>query len=150
MTQTATPLPPLEAKAKIAATLAVLEESWNRHDMIVYAAQFTPDADFVNVLGMLQRGRPAIEAQHVAIHKTFFRNSRIQTLDQSIRFLTPEVAVAHVTWQMTGHETPQVNEWHLPAIRKGILTAVLVSQGELWRIAALHNTDSVPVAGLGK
>jgi hypothetical protein len=31
------------------------------------AAQFTENADFVNVVGMHVRGRPAIEAQHVAI-----------------------------------------------------------------------------------
>ena len=71
MTQTVTPVPPSDAKFKIEAALAALEDSWNHHDMTAFAAQFTQDADFVNVAGMLQRGRPAIEAQHVAIHKTF-------------------------------------------------------------------------------
>ncbi len=150
MNQTVTPVRPADAESKIEAVLAALQDSWNRHDMPVFAAQFTQDADFVNVLGMRQRGCPAIEAQHIAIHKTVFRNSQLRTLGQSVRFLTPQVAVAHVDWKMTGHETPAVEGWKLPAVRKGVLTAILVSEGDAWRIAALHNTDTVPVPGLGK
>lgn len=142
------PVPSDEGKIK--AVLTALEESWNRHDMPAYAAQFAQDADFVNVLGMRQRGRPAIEAQHIAIHKTVFRNSHLRTLGQSVRFLTPEVAVAHVDWEMTGHETSHVKDWNLAAVRKGVLTAVLIAEGDAWRITALHNTDTVLVPGMGR
>jgi hypothetical protein len=51
---------------------------------------------------------------------------------------------------MTGHETPAVEGWKLPAIRKGVLTAVLVADSDNWRITALHNTDTMPVPGMGK
>ena len=95
------------------------------------------------------RGRAAIEAQHIAIHKTVFRNSQLEALQQTVRFLTPEVAVAHVNWQMTGHDTSQTKEWQPGAARKGVLTAVLVPEGDTWRISALHNTDSVSVPALG-
>jgi uncharacterized protein (TIGR02246 family) len=150
MNQIVTPVRHADAESKIEAVLAALQDSWNRHDMPAFAAQFTQDADFVNVLGVRQRGRPAIEAQHIAIHKTVFRNSQLRTLGQSVRFLTSQVAVAHVDWEMTGHETPAVEGWKLPAVRKGVLTAILVCEGDAWRIAALHNTDTVPVPGLGK
>jgi hypothetical protein len=56
-----------DAKPKIEAVLSALQQSWNRHDVAAFAAQFTENADFVNVVGMHVRGRPAIEAQHVAI-----------------------------------------------------------------------------------
>jgi uncharacterized protein (TIGR02246 family) len=150
MNQTATSTPATEAKSKIEAVLAALQESWNHHDMAAFANQFAANADFVNVLGLRLQGRHAIEAQHVAIHKTFFRNSQLETLDQTIRFLTPQVALAHVAWQMTGHKTPAIKNWQLPAERKGVFTAVLTSEGDAWQITALHNTDSVPVPGLGK
>jgi uncharacterized protein (TIGR02246 family) len=139
-----------EAKSKVEAVLAALQDSWNRHDMVTFAAQFTQDADFVNVLGMHLGGRPAIEAQHIAIHKTVFRNSQLRTLGQSVRLLGPQVAVAHLDWEMTGHESPAVEGWKLPAVRKGVLTAVLVAESDNWRITALHNTDTVPVPGMGK
>lgn len=140
---------PTDAQAKIEAVLAALSESWNRHDMVAYASHFCAHADFVNVLGMHLRGRSAIEAQHVAIHKTVFRNSQLQVLEQTVRFLTPEVVVAHVQWQMTGHDTSLTKEWQPGAARKGVLTAVLVPEGGVWRITALHNTDSVSVPALG-
>jgi uncharacterized protein (TIGR02246 family) len=150
MSQTIAPIRSTDAESKIEAVLAALQDSWNRHDMSAFAAQFTEDADFVNVVGMHQRGRPAIEAQHVAIHKTAFRNSQLRTLSHSVRFLAPQVAVAHVDWEMTGHDTSNVKDWSLPEVRKGVLTAVLVSEGDTWRITALHNTDTVQLPGLGK
>jgi uncharacterized protein (TIGR02246 family) len=118
--------------------------------MASFASQFSQNADFVNAFGLPLRGRPAIEAQHVAIHKTVFRNSQLETLDQNIRFLTPEVAAAHMMWPMTGHDTGPVQDRQLQAVRKGVLTAVLKSEGDIGRITALHNTDIVPVPGLGK
>ncbi len=144
------PASPTAAQSKIGAVLAALQASWNRHDMAAFAAQFSEDADFVNVVGMHLRGRAAIEAQHVAIHQTVFRGSQLRTLDQSVRLLTPQVALAHVSWEMTGHDMSHVKNWTLPEVRKGVLTAVLVSESDTWRIAALHNTDTVPLSDPGK
>src|SRR5437870_1995208 len=150
MSNAITPIRSPGAESKIEAVLAALQDSWNRHDMAAFAALFSQDADFVNVVGMHLRGRAAIEAQHVAIHKTVFRNSQLRTLGQSVRFLTPQVAVAHVDWQMTGHDMSHVKDWSLPEVRKGVLTAVLLFEGDTWRIDALHNTDTVPLPGQGK
>ena len=54
-----------DARSQIANVVDGLTESWNRHDMEAYAAQFAEDADFVNVIGMHWRGRAEIEARHV-------------------------------------------------------------------------------------
>jgi hypothetical protein len=70
-----------------------------------------------------------------------FRNSQLRTLGQSVRSRAP---------QMTGHDMSHIKDWSLPEVRKGVLTAVLVSEGDTWRIAALHNTDTVPALGPGK
>jgi uncharacterized protein (TIGR02246 family) len=141
--------PTAAAISEIEKVLAALPESWNRHDMVAYASYFTDDADFINILGMHWRGRAAIEAQHINIHKTIFRNSQLQALNHTIRFLAPGVAVAHVNWEMTGHEIGPSKEWQPAAVRKGVLTAVLVPDGETWRITALHNTDTVSVQAVG-
>jgi uncharacterized protein (TIGR02246 family) len=150
MSHAMTPTSPIDAESKIGAVLAALQDGWNRHDMAAFAAQFSQDADFVNVVGMHLRGRPAIEAQHVAIHQTVFRRSQLRTVGQSVRLLTPQVALAHVSREMTGHDMSHVKNWSLPEVRKGVLTAVLVSEGDTWRIAALHNTDTVPLSDSGK
>src|SRR5271169_2444909 len=136
--------PSADAKSQIAKLIDILSESWNRHDMATYAAQFTEDADFVNVIGMHWRGRPEIEARHADVHRTMFRNSTLRTLDYSLRLLTPGIVLAHIRWEMSGHQFPP--EAHYPEIRHGVITGVLVEQGGRWRIAAFHNTDIIPIS----
>jgi uncharacterized protein (TIGR02246 family) len=135
--------PPANAKSQIAKIIATLSDTWNRHDMANFAAQCTEDADFVNAVGMHWRGRAEIEAHHVAVHRTMFRSSTLRNLDYSLRLLSPEVVLAHIRWEMTGHESPPGS--HFPEVRRGVITAVLVEEGQRWLIAAFHNTDIIPI-----
>jgi uncharacterized protein (TIGR02246 family) len=132
-----------DPKAQVDVVISALTESWNHHDMTAYAAQFTEDADFVNVVGMHCQGRGEIEAQHAHLHRTIFRNSTLPDLNRSVRFLNPGVALAHVRWEMTGHES--LPGWHVPETRYGILTAILVQESDRWRVTAVQNTDIVPL-----
>jgi uncharacterized protein (TIGR02246 family) len=148
MTPNMTGVPELQAVSEdttdIAAVLQSLMDTWNRHDMVAYAANFAENADFVNVLGERYTGREQIEAQHVRIHKTVMRNSQLWNTEYTVRKLTSEVAIAHVNWGMRGHEAPP--EWHIPEIRKGVLTVVLVRESGKWQITAAQNTDSISVS----
>jgi uncharacterized protein (TIGR02246 family) len=116
------------------------EEAWNRHDMQAGAALFTAEADFVNVNGSLWKGRQAIEQNHADLHAKIFKNSAFKTLKIDVRFLTPDVARAHVNWEISGDTnldgTPR-------QARQGIFTQILVRQGGQWLIAAWHNTNIV-------
>ena len=139
---------PQEVKGQIASIVQTLADSWNSHDMDLYAAQFADDADFVNVLGMHWHGRPEIAARHAEVHRTIFRNSKLRVLDHSVRPLAPDIVLAHITWEMTGHEPP-------PGIlsskvRQGIITVVFVERDGRWLITAFHNTDIVPMPPPGK
>src|SRR5271168_2983364 len=42
--------------------------TWNRHDLHAFGKLFAPDADFVNVTGLLWTGRQSIQAQHAYSH----------------------------------------------------------------------------------
>ena len=134
----------IEAQSEIFLVVKTLTDSWNTHDMSTYAAQFTDDADFINVLGMHSRGRAEIESLHVTIHRTIFRNSTLKTLSCSLRPLAPGIALAHINWEMTGHEIPPGAPFG--KVRHGVVTGVFVEQDGKWRIRAFHNTDTVPVA----
>lgn len=132
-----------DATASVKSVVASLAESWNRHDMAAFAAVFAENADFVNVIGMHWRGRQEIEAKHTATHRTIFRNSTLQIVDQSVRFLSPRVALAHVSTELKGAES--LRERVAPETRRTLLTCVMVKEADRWLITAAHNTDIVPV-----
>jgi uncharacterized protein (TIGR02246 family) len=77
--------------------LADLEKDWNKHDMKAFSARLAEDADAINRFGLWMHGRAEIERHLVGLHASPFRDhlgSRSSKVEQ-VRFLTPDVAVAH-------------------------------------------------------
>ena len=132
-----------DATASVKSVVASLAESWNRHDMAAFAAAFCDDADFVNVIGMRWHGRQEIETKHAQTHRTIFRNSVLQIIEVTVRFLTPTIALAHARTELKGAES--LREPVVPEVRRTLLTCVLMKDADRWLIAAAHNTDIVPV-----
>ena len=130
-----------QAQTDILASVKALFDSWNSHDMAMYAAQFAEDADFVNVLGMHWQGRAAIEQTHVELHRKIFRNSSLTMLNCTLRSIAPTVVLAHIHWEMTGHETPPFAPF--TPVRRGLITAVFVEREGRWSIAAAQNADII-------
>lgn len=98
-------LPELDDRA-IRKVLADYDVAWNAHDMKAMSALFRADAEFINVVGMHWRGRPAIVAAHEAFHKTMFKDVGIKTDAIALRPLNPDVAIAVVTYTMDASTTP--------------------------------------------
>jgi uncharacterized protein (TIGR02246 family) len=115
-------------------------EAWNRHDSTAYADLFTEDGDVVNVVGWWWKGRAEIESKLTAAFAFVFRDSTMAITGVEVRFLTPEIAVAHVRWTMTGARTPP----GIPEPREGIQTQTLQKTAGKWLIAAFQNTSAVP------
>jgi uncharacterized protein (TIGR02246 family) len=115
-------------------------DAWNRHDAAAYAALFTEDGDCINVLGWWWKGRTQIESKLTAAFAFVFHESQLTITDTSVRFLSPTIAIAHVTWTMTGAKTPP----GMPEPRQGIQIQVLQKKSEHWLIQSFQNTNSVP------
>ena len=86
------------------------QESWNRHDAKAYAALFTEDADLVNVVGWRWQGRAEIEKKLTDAYVFVFRESVLTVKEVDVKFLAPEIAVAHVRWTMVGARTLRSEE----------------------------------------
>ena len=127
-------------EADIRRVQARQADAWNRHDARAYAELFTEDGDVVNVVGWRWKGRGEIESKLAAAFAYVFRDSTLTLTDVEVRFLTPEFAVAHVRWTMTGARTPP----GIPEPREGIQTQVLRKAAGRWLIEAFQNTSSVP------
>ena len=116
------------------------QEAWNRHDAKAYADLFTEDGDVVNVVGWRWKGRAEIEKKLAAGYVYVFRDSTLTITDVDVKFLSPQVAVAHVRWTMVGAKTPP----GIPEPRQGIQTQVLQKHEGKWLIAAFQNTNGMP------
>ena len=125
--------------------------AWNRHDSDAFGKLFAPDADFVNVTGLLWTGRESIQAQHAYIHGAIpadspgfseedrryygiFKNSTMKFDPVDVRFLRKEVAIARVKWELLGDPRTQNP-------RRGMFMFVLTRQRVEWVIAAAQNTE---------
>ena len=118
-----------EALQEIVARLVA---AWNEGDVKGFASLFTADAQYITGRGRWLKGREAIEEEFSTGDA---QASVVNISSTQIRLLNPDVALVHNTWEMTG----KAEEGSTP--RRGIITQVLVRQGERWLIAALQNTD---------
>jgi uncharacterized protein (TIGR02246 family) len=122
-------------RVAIKRTVTSFVDAWNKHDAHAFALIFTEDADFTNVAGVHAHGRANVEA----FHSPLFSGSHQTAAIRNIRFLTQDLAVVDVDWQMTGLRstdgTPRPD-------RKGLLNWVMSKQGDgSWLIEVMHNTE---------
>lgn len=146
--------------ASAARQVAAFAETWNRHDMHAFGRLFSADADFVNVTGKWWKGRAAIEKNHAFLHGTIARNDTVGVTtplpnfgifgrstmrfdSTTVRMVRPDLAVAHVAWQLTG-------DARTGAVRGGLFLFVLTHGKKAWQIVAAQNTERERPAGLLK
>ncbi|MGK3967614.1 SgcJ/EcaC family oxidoreductase [Sorangium sp. So ce118] len=130
---------PREQQAQGEQLAAAFCDAWNRHDMDAFAALQAEDADFVNIFGMWWHGRAEIRKNHVGIHETVFRQSRLTSVRVETRFVTPEIAVVRWAWELTGVLTPDGQP--VPDMQ-GILVHVARREGSQLQIVTTQNTSA--------
>lgn len=128
------------ATSEVTRVVGAFADTWNRHDMAAFAQLFAPDAEFVNVVGLWWKGRAEIKQAHEFTHATMFKNSHLTILETSVRFPSPQFAIARAKWRLEGHVGPEGQA--LPP-RTGLLVNVLASNRGSWAIIDSQNTDIV-------
>src|SRR6476660_9446670 len=78
------------------------DNAWNRHDVKALSALVAEDVRFVNVAGMVLNGRAEFQKLQTRTHAMQFKDSVRAVTRTDIKFITAEIAVAHVSWGMTG------------------------------------------------
>ena len=83
------------------------------------------------------KGIAEIEKGLTTIFETRGRNVTLRTLDVAVRFIRPDVALAHVTNELSGLAGPEGQT--LPPHQELSIRVLVKDQG-VWRITAFHNT----------
>lgn len=93
-------------EAAIRQVIAEMTEGFNRHDGEAASRMYQPNARLVTVRGEVMEGQAAIEQGLTSIFQTRARNATHRTVDLTIRFLRPDIALAHVTNELSGLVAP--------------------------------------------
>jgi uncharacterized protein (TIGR02246 family) len=117
--------------------VAATTQAFNAHDAAAFARFYTADAELVTVRGEQMRGAAEIEKGLARIFATRAGGARLRTLDVTVRFIRPDVAVVHVMNEMSGVEDAQ-GVTAAPHLELSI--RVLVKEKGVWRVTAFHNT----------
>jgi uncharacterized protein (TIGR02246 family) len=111
--------------------------SWNKHDFSDMKNYVAEDCDFVNVAGMHWKGREDIQYAHNKTHEQIFKNKPLKKLSVDIRFLTEDVAIAHVQMHLEGTlATPDGSRQVDP---DALATFVFLNKNGAWLITAVEN-----------
>ena len=122
--------------------LASFDEAFSRREADAVATLYTDDAEFVNVAGMLWRGRTEIRHGTAFVLANIFQNTTIQTDSVSIRFPTHDTAIAVIVQHTVGSFV--LPDGTCISSTNNRLTYFLVKAGSRWLIAGGQNTEIRP------
>ncbi len=120
-----------------AAILKVHEDfaaNWNKNDYKAMAAMFADDADLINPLGRVAKGKAEIEKLYQDEQTTAFKGSHFTSdCAAGLHVIKPDVAVVTCSFTVTGGKLPDSKP--MPPL-KGIYTATMVKANNRWQVVA--------------
>lgn len=125
--------------------------AWNAGDAQAWCKDHTPDAAFVNILGMHFHGRDANANRHAELFAGIFKDSRLALRDLNVRVFDNATAMADAELDLTGFRRlpPGIR----PSIGNGVLRTrmhyVLIHAAGRWQIVFSQNTAVMPMPPLG-
>lgn len=125
-------------RRSIPSLVDALRDAWNRHDLVAMGDLYLANADFVNIFGGHLHGRDEIVREHVARHEVMFAHARMTSEAPTVRLLSPTLAIARVTWTMTGITAP---DGEGTTDRAGLMLHVLEKLDDAWWIVTTQNTE---------
>jgi len=130
---------PGQDEREIRALVDGMFDAWRRGDAAAYHADLTDDADYVSFDGS-RRGKADSISSHANLFPTVLYGSRLVGEVESVRFLTPDVAVVHLLGSI-------VEGWRQQPLRRRLSrqTMVVVRRDGQWQITAFHNTRVRPL-----
>ncbi len=119
--------------AVIKDRLDQFQAAWNKDDTAAMAALWTEDGSLINPVGMEAHGRAEVEKIFVDEHASRFKNTKYETSDVKVQWVTAHVAVADVTANISGiHGSDGAA---LPDYPHHVVW-VFVQKGDKWMAAA--------------
>ena len=107
--------------------------AWNSHDAKAMARIFAEDADFIGGSGGLMK-RDAFEKTAAAEHATVFRDHRLTTTVDQIRFLKADIAVVDGSYKATHNQSTSGSKPFT-----GLFTLIIRKSSGKWLCVAMRS-----------
>lgn len=135
--------------AAFAALVAQQTETWNRHDAAAWSAPFEPDAEFINILGMLFSGREQIEKRHADLFQSIFARSSVVITTRKVTRLGADAALIDTVYELRGYDRlpPGIRATDPDGTLRTRMRYAVVRKGNEWRVVAVQNTAILPPPG---
>jgi len=121
----------------IRSVIVTMTEDFNHDDAKAATQMYAPNARFATVRGEVMDGQPAIEKGMASIFGTRAKNASLRTLDVAVRFIRSDIALVHVTNELSGLVAPDGQT--LPSHQE-LSLRVFVKESGVWSVAAFQNT----------
>jgi uncharacterized protein (TIGR02246 family) len=106
-------------------------DAFSKHDGHELAKIMADDVDFVTVGAWWIHGRPDFEKYHTRLLSGRFREATITPLQTEVRFLRPDMAVVHWSWNIAGDRN---RDGTLRQPRCGLMTMVAEKRNGAWLV----------------
>ena len=121
----------------IRRSVLAMTDAFNARDDPGLIAIATTDADFVTVTGRWTRGTAAYVQARRGRFDGPLQHAKLRPLETHIRFIRPDVAIVHVTHEISGMVDAVGNA--IPP-HPELSTRLYVKNGGRWLMTAFHNS----------
>ena len=122
------------ASQELQATFDGVSEAWKNGDGAGFAEWCTDDVDFVNILGMHVKGRPAVAELHNKIFSGPYKDSTVTFTIESVRTIAPNAVLVIAPGRVDVPAGP------VKGIGSTVASILVIRDGDRWKIANFHNT----------
>lgn len=132
------------AESAIHQSLLRLADAWNIGDATLWAEEYWPTADSINILGGLMRDGLAIRDRHAEVFAGPFKGSQLEGDVRRIQWLGVDVAIVDVDICVTKFRAlPPGASATSPGVLQTRLKHIYQCRDGVWRIIASQNTAVV-------
>lgn len=137
------------AERPLRQSLDRLTQAWNSADAPMWAREYWPEGELVNILGGILPNPAAIRDRTAMILAGPFKGSHFESTVRRIRFLGANVAIVDTDIRVTKfHALPPGAVATSPGVLLTHMKHVYQRRNGVWRIAASQNTAVLPSANL--
>lgn len=134
-------LAPLEARRVADAMVARFVDSWNHADGAAYGENYWPEAELVDPVGVIIRGRAQIVQEHLDLWAGIFKGTHVAGRVRRVRMLGRDFMMVDFDADLAGvRDLPPGAAADSAGVLHNHLKHIMARRQGVWKVLAAQNT----------